>query len=124
MSEVYDRYVDTAGNYHFTDVETGSHTLSSADYRYYQEITDANNALFYGPPGTQDGSEELVIGDEVYSTVDKPPYGMVIYGDSHDGYVHVLWADGLIGALRKSWLHKTGKHYPIEKWMEEMERGT
>ena len=27
MSEVYDRYVDTAGNYHYTDVETGDHTI-------------------------------------------------------------------------------------------------
>lgn len=123
MSEAYNRYTDTAGNEHFTDVETGSHTLSSIDYRYYQEITDANNALFYGTPKPSD-TPELVIGDEVYSTVAKPPYGMVINDDSHDGYVHVLWPDGLIGGLRRSWLHKTGKHYPIEKWMEEMERGT
>lgn len=27
MSEVYDRYVDTAGNEHFTDVETGHHVI-------------------------------------------------------------------------------------------------
>lgn len=27
MSEVYDRYVDTAGNYHYTDVETGHHVI-------------------------------------------------------------------------------------------------
>ena len=124
MSEVYNQYTDTAGNYHFTDVETGNHTLSSIDYRYYQEITDANNALIYGAPKSQCEPVELIIGDEVYSTVDKPPYGMVINDDSHDGYVRVLWWDGLIGGLRSSWLHKTGKHYPIEKWMEEMERGT
>lgn len=27
MSEVYDRYVDTAGNYHYTDTETGHHVI-------------------------------------------------------------------------------------------------
>lgn len=27
MSEVYDRYVDTAGNYHYADVETGHHVI-------------------------------------------------------------------------------------------------
>lgn len=27
MSQVYDRYVDTAGNYHYTDVETGHHVI-------------------------------------------------------------------------------------------------
>lgn len=27
MSEVYDQYVDTAGNEHFTDVETGHHVI-------------------------------------------------------------------------------------------------
>lgn len=27
MSEVYDRYVDTAGNYHYTDTETGHQVI-------------------------------------------------------------------------------------------------
>ncbi len=66
---------------------------------------------------------ELAVGDEVYSTVAKPPYGMVIEDDYRDGYVSVFWADGLIGGLKKEWLHKTGKHYPIEEWMREMRGG-
>ncbi len=27
MSEVYDRYVDTAGNFHYSDMETGHHII-------------------------------------------------------------------------------------------------
>ena len=71
------------------------------------------------------GNEKLAIGDEVFSTVARPPYGMVISADyGRDGYASVLWADGNIGRLKEEWLHKTGKHYPLEKWLEELENGT
>lgn len=35
MSEVYNQYVDTAGNYNYTDVETGHHVIPNTAVGYF-----------------------------------------------------------------------------------------
>lgn len=35
MGEVFNRYTDTAGKFHYTDTETGTHTIPASVYEYW-----------------------------------------------------------------------------------------
>lgn len=46
MSEVYARYVDTAGNYHYSDTETGHHVIRKS-CGYCHEDSNGYGRLMY-----------------------------------------------------------------------------
>ena len=46
MSEVFDRYTDSAGNEHWSDTETGHHVIPKDKYEYHYDHTDC---IWYRP---------------------------------------------------------------------------
>ena len=70
----------------------------------------------------QKASQEIKVGDEVVSTLSKTPYIVVSFGEYDDGALTACEFDshGFWHGNELSELHKTGKHYDIDKILEEM----
>lgn len=70
----------------------------------------------------EEKQKEIKVGDEVVSTLSKTPYIVVSFGEYDDGALTACGFDshGFWHGNELSELHKTGKHYDIDKILEEM----
>lgn len=68
--------------------------------------------------------DEIKVGDEVTSTLSKTTYTVVSFGEYEDGALTVCGFDshGVWHGNELSELHKTGKHYDIDRILEEMKK--
>ena len=78
MGEVFDRYTDTVGNYHFTDTETGHHVISneSAIKELKWMLTDNSNtrAMYDALEMAIEALSEIRCGYNCFDDSERPFY--------------------------------------------------